>query len=116
MSDKPIWREVYDRVTGELGPRMIDLTGSDEFAGAVEVAGAVRNRAVTELQRSSRRVLHAWNLPAGSDIAMLRREIGALDREVRALTREVESLRHQLDAAGAVEETATRSGPQRSAS
>jgi predicted RNase H-like nuclease (RuvC/YqgF family) len=99
MSDKPLWRNMYDRMADEVGPLMTDVTGSDRFAEVVEVAEAVRSRAATELQRSSRRVLHAWNLPAGTDIAMLRREIGALDREVRALARQVEALQQRLDAA-----------------
>ena len=62
-------------VNGELGNKL---------------AEAVRSRASDELQRSSRRFLHAWNLPAGSDIAQVRHEIGALNREVRALSRQVE--------------------------
>lgn len=111
MSDKPAWRTVYDRVTDEVGPRMVEFTGSDRFADAVEVAEAVRSRAVSELQRSSRRWLHTMNLPAGTDIAMLRRELGALDREVRALTRQVESLQRQLaDERG---QAAERSSPRR---
>jgi len=97
MSDKPTWRAVYDRLAEEVGPRMKEVTGSDEFADAVEIAGAVRERATTELQRTSRRVLHAWNLPAGSDIALLRQELGALNREVRTLARQVEQLQRELD-------------------
>lgn len=112
MSEKPAWRELYDRVTDEVAPRMIEATGSDRFADAVEVVGAVRSRAASELQRSSRRWLHAWNLPTGTDIAMLRRELGALDREVRALTRQVESLQRQLEEANRPA-AASRSARQR---
>ena len=103
MSDQLTWRAVYDRVAEEIGPRMKEVTGSEEFADAVEVAGAVRERATTELQRTSRRVLHAWNLPAGSDIALLRQELGALNREVRALARQVEELQRDLDHARATD-------------
>jgi hypothetical protein len=98
MSDKPTWRTVYDRVADEVGPRLTEVTGSDGFAEAVEAAGAVRSRAATELQRTSRRLLHAWNLPAGSDITVLRQELGALNREVRTLARHVEALQRELDA------------------
>lgn len=96
MSDKPVLRDLYDRVADELGPRLSELTASDEFAAAVEIAGAARDRAAVELQRSSRRFLHSWNLPAGADITVLRQEIGALDRNVRALSRQVEELQRQL--------------------
>jgi len=97
MSDQPELREVYDRVAAELGPRLSDVTASDRFAVAVEVVDALRNRAAAELQRSSRRFLHACNLPAGTDITLLREEIGALDRTVRTLARQVEDLQRQLD-------------------
>jgi hypothetical protein len=94
---KPVLRELYDRIAEELGPQLSELTASDRFAIAVDVAEAVRQRTSTELQRSSRRFLHACNLPAGSDITLLRDEIGALDRTVRALARQVEALQQQLD-------------------
>jgi hypothetical protein len=97
MSDKPVLREIYDRVAGELGPQLTNLTASDRFAEVAEVANAVRERAAAELQRSSRRFLHAWNMPAGTDIAVLRQEIGALDRAVRGLVRQVEALQRQVD-------------------
>jgi len=103
MADKPIWREMYDRVSAEVSPRLTDVTASDGFAEAVEVAGAITSRTTSELERRSRRMLHAWNLPSGSDIAMLRQELGSLTREVRALSRQVEQLQQQLandDASG----------------
>ena len=115
MSDKPTWRLVYDRLAGEVGPRLTEVTGSDGFADAVEVAGAVRSRASAELQRTSRRVLHAWNLPAGSDIAVLRQELGALNREVRALARQVEELQRELNTSTSAR-SETRSRPRRQAS
>lgn len=98
MADKPAWRSVFDQVMGEVSPRLIDVTGSDTFAEAVEVAEAVRVRASSELQRNSRRFLHSMNLPAGSDVAVMRQEIGALNREVRALARMVETLQERLEA------------------
>ncbi len=99
QGDKPVLRELYDRVAEELGPQLSGLTASDGFASAVEIAEAMRVRAGSELQRSSRRFLHGLNLPAGSDITVLREEIGSLDRTVRALARQVEALQQQLDEA-----------------
>jgi hypothetical protein len=107
MSDKPMLRQIYDRVADELGPQLSNLTASDRFAEVAGVADAVRNRTASELQRRSRRFLHAWNLPAGTDIAVLRQEIGALDRTVRSLTRQVEALQRQLDDAAASRTTST---------
>lgn len=93
---KPLWREVYDRIADEIGPALTGLTGSEQFVTATDTAAAVRLRVEREVQRSSRRVLHSWNLPAGTDITVLRREIGDLERQVRLLTREVERLRAEV--------------------
>lgn len=113
MTDRPGLRDVYDRLAEQLGPQLTELTASDRFAEAVEVADAVRIRAGNELQRSSRRFLHAWNLPAGSDVTVLRQEIGALERTVRTLTRQVEELQRRLDdnpAAGSATDAAESRG------
>jgi hypothetical protein len=40
-------------------------------------------------ERTTRRLLHLWNLPAGSDVTRLLNEIGALQQQVRDLTREL---------------------------
>jgi hypothetical protein len=101
MADRPNLRDIYDRLADQVGPQLADLTASDRFADVVEVVDALRTRATNELQRSSRRFLHAWNLPAGSDVTVLRQEIGALERTVRSLARQVETLQRQLDDADA---------------
>jgi hypothetical protein len=92
MADKPAWRQLYDRVASEVGPRLTELTGSDEFADATANAAAMRRRMVRDLEQRSRRWLHMWNLPAGSDINVLRREIGELERQVRDLSKRLEEL------------------------
>jgi chromosome segregation ATPase len=92
MADKPVWRQVYDRVASEVGPRLTEMSGSDEFAEATANAAAARRRMTRDLEQRSRRWLHMWNLPAGSDINVLRREIGELERQVRDLSKRLEEL------------------------
>jgi chromosome segregation ATPase len=92
MADKPVWRQLYDRVASEVGPRLTEVTASEEFAEATANAAAMRRRMMRDLEQRSRRWLHMWNLPAGSDINMLRREIGELERQVRDLSKRLEDL------------------------
>ncbi len=115
MTDRPGWRELYDRLAEQVGPQLAELAASDRLAEAAEVADAVRIRAGNELQRSSRRFLHAWNLPAGSDVTVLRQEIGSLERTVRSLTRQVETLQRQLDEAAAAPAEPAAPEPQKNA-
>ncbi len=83
-------RQVYDRVVAELGPRLTEVTASDAFAELSEVTLAAQARLQREIERRSRRFLHFWNLPAGSDVTVLRREIGELERQLRDLTKRLE--------------------------
>jgi hypothetical protein len=52
------------------------------------LAGA-RSSAGDQAGRVSACLLHACNLPAGTDISRLRRQLGELDREVRQLRLEL---------------------------
>jgi len=83
-------RQVYERTVSELGPRLSNLTASDGFAEVAELTVATQARLRREIERRSRRFLHFWNLPAGSDVTVLRREIGELERQVRDLTKRLE--------------------------
>ncbi|HEU5085031.1 MAG TPA: hypothetical protein VFU14_16940 [Acidimicrobiales bacterium] len=83
-------RQAYEQAVRELGPRLSELTASDGFAEVTEMALAAQARLQQEIERRSRRFLHFWNLPAGSDVTVLRREIGELERQVRDLTKRLE--------------------------
>ena len=121
MADKPVWRQVYDRMATQVGPRLSEATASDQFAGATEVVIALRRAVLRDMRRRSRQWLHLMNLPAGSDIHLVRREIGELERQVRELAKRVEEtgasastrrrleeLDQRVDAIGAVRGTAPK--------
>lgn len=97
MAQEPVWKQLYDQLATQLGPLAKEVTASDQFAQVVTVSEAARRRLREELQRSSRRWLHTFNLPAGSDVTMLRREIGELERQVRDLTKRLEDLGEPVD-------------------
>lgn len=86
----PLLRQVYERTVDELGPRLSELTASQGFAEVAEMTVAAQARLRREIERRSRRFLHFWNLPAGSDVTVLRREIGELERQIRDLTKRLE--------------------------
>jgi hypothetical protein len=122
MADKPVWRQVYDSMATQVGPRLSEATASDQFAGATEVVIALRRAVLRDMRRRSRRWLHLMNLPAGSDIHLLRREIGELERQVRELAKRVEetgasaSTRRRLEELDQrVDAIASRNGRARSA-
>jgi hypothetical protein len=87
---EPAWRQVYDAAEREITPRVEAVVHSEPFAVAAgmltQLQGALREQAT----RNTRRWLHLFNLPAGTDITRILAEIGQLRQEVRALTRERE--------------------------
>ena len=80
---------MFDAVEKVIGPRINEFVRSEEFA----TMAALNKRGQTELsqrlEKLSRRTLHVFNLPAGSDVNRLLTHIAQLEREVRDLRKEV---------------------------
>jgi hypothetical protein len=95
VSTTPRWRRAYDALDKAVTPRAETFVRSPEFA-----TGAVLFQRAQKLARQSARGLsarawHLLNLPAGSDVSILRAQIGGLDREVRRLTLQLETERRR---------------------
>jgi hypothetical protein len=91
-SNQAAWKRLFDSVDRTFGSRVNSFAQSEDFA----TMAALGHRAQTKLgqltERASRRVLHSFNLPAGSDVNRLLRQIALLEREVRDLRKELEQL------------------------
>ncbi len=70
------------------------MVRTEHFARGAAFAGWAQATARTQAEALSARVWHLVNLPAGTDIARLRTQIGSLDREVRRLTLRLEQQAH----------------------
>jgi hypothetical protein len=91
----PGWRRLYDGLERMVTPAVDQAVRSDELA---QVAATVKNLSKGVRKRVdglAARGWHAVNLPAGTDVQRLRRQVGALDREVRLLSLELERARQQ---------------------
>ena len=86
----PRWQREVGRVVNLVGPRLEAATKRDEFAIAVGLARTVQGDLRRRFERSSKRALHLFNLPAGSDIRALRQQIASLERQLRDLGKSVE--------------------------
>ena len=81
----PPWRRAFDALErGTAGP-LEQAVATGAFADALALAVKARGRVRSEMERQSRRVLHAWNLPAASDIARVNRRIAELESQIRRL-------------------------------
>ena len=78
-----------------VGPQLKTVVSSEPFAVAVGLVARAQKTAQRQAERNTRRLLHLWNLPAGSDVTRIIAEIGKLQREVRELSRQVDGLKKQ---------------------
>jgi hypothetical protein len=89
-ADKPLLWKVFDAAEGAVAPRLEELVRTGGFAEALGVAARAQAGVKRGLEARSRRLWHLVNLPAGSDVAHLRRQIALLDRELREVRRALE--------------------------
>lgn len=105
MADTPQWRQGYDALERQVGPRLEQLVQSEQFAVAIGLLARVQRGIETESGRMTRRILHRLNLPAGSDVTRILNEIGQLRRQVHELTVELDEARAELAVASAAAPT-----------
>lgn len=87
---KPLWWRGLDRVDRVLAPAVEGVVGHEAFSLGYAVVIRGRRGIAHRAERLSRQVLHALNLPAGSDVNRLLAQIASVEREVRELGKAIE--------------------------
>ncbi len=98
MAQPPLWRRLYDTAERAVAPRLESVVRTEHFARGAALAGWAQAIARAQVGALSARAWHLVNLPAGTDITLLRAQIGALDREVRRLALHLEQQQAHDDA------------------
>jgi hypothetical protein len=93
----PLWRQAFDAAEKRVTPHAESMVRTPGFATGVTLLRRAQVLARDTARGVSARAWHLVNLPAGSDLARLRAQIGALDREVRRLTVQLETQRRTTD-------------------
>jgi hypothetical protein len=94
---KPLlWRSVA-LAEHFAAPMLEGLTRHEVFGLAVTVLDRGRRGAARRTERISRRLLHALNVPAASDVNRLLTSIAAVEHQVRTLKNELEDHRTTAD-------------------
>lgn len=92
---KPLWRQIFDAVDGIVTPQLEALVRTEQFSKDLGRFGKAQAFLESQARDASAKMWHVLNLPAGSDISRLRKQLGALDRDVRRLTLQLEQERHK---------------------
>jgi hypothetical protein len=87
---RPTLRDAYGAIERQLAPLLDALVRSSRFVELGATVVGTRVTASGSIGDLTARLLHAVNLPAGTDVKRLRRQIGELDREVRQLRLQLE--------------------------
>jgi len=89
--DRPLFWKAFDAMEEQVAPRLEQAVRGSGFLGAVGLAARAQARLRRDAERRSRRVWHLLNLPAGSDVTHLKRQIAHLDRELRRVSAALEA-------------------------
>jgi hypothetical protein len=95
---KPLWRQAFDAVDSRVAPQLESVVQTKQFAQVLSLSLRTTNDVRQFVERRSRRFWHLVNLPAGSDVTLLREQVVTLDRRVRELTRTLEEERRAQSA------------------
>jgi hypothetical protein len=87
---KATWRRAFDAAEGAVAPRLEKLVHESGFAIAVVLVQRSRRTVGRTVEARTQQAWHLLNLPAGTDVRRLRRQLGDLDREVRLLREDVQ--------------------------
>ena len=104
----PSLRDLYDAAEKRLTPAIEAVVHSEEFATTTAIIGMVRREASKRIEDANAALWHLVNIPAGSDVRKLRRQIGELDYEVRQLRLELGEQAHHVDRSHSDEESRDR--------
>ena len=90
-----MWRQGFDAIERTVSPPLTAVVNSEQFAIGVGLVAHLQKAIQARTERATRRVLHQWNLPAGSDVTRIIAEIGTLQAQVRDLSRQLHTFKEE---------------------
>jgi hypothetical protein len=93
MSSKaPLWLKAVHRLERAIGEPIEAAVRTDTYFDVVTMATRATRRAQRTVVGTSTRMLHLFNLPAGTDVRRLREQLSRVERRLNQLTDEVAEL------------------------
>ena len=87
MADRPLWRQGFDAVERRLAGPVEGAVRTDLFADVVALGVRAQRRLQREVERRTRSVLHAVNVPTATDVRRVSEQVAELQRQLRELER-----------------------------
>jgi hypothetical protein len=99
-SGPPLWLKVVYRLERAIGEPIESAVHSDAYFDAVAQATRLRAQAIGAVEGVSRRCLHLFNLPAGTDLRRVREQLGRMERRLNELNDELAAIERPADRNG----------------
>jgi hypothetical protein len=90
MSEPPLWQKAVVGAQSRATPVLRAAVDRQEVTAGIGLLQTLRGVVVRSTEAPSRRLLHLFNLPAGSDINRMLVQIASLERELRELRKRIE--------------------------
>ena len=98
-ASQPRWRQLFDRAERAVGAPLEELVTKEPFHQVVLLTLQARSAARAVVERPTRALLHAINIPALTDVRRINRQLGALTSEMRELSARLGDAPQQPDRA-----------------
>ena len=84
-----MFKRLFDAIDARVSPSVDELARNDDVMVVAALLHRARGAVGRRVERASRRLLHAVNLPAGSDVNRLLDHIARLEQEVAGLRQQL---------------------------
>jgi hypothetical protein len=91
-SNQPLWLQAVHRLERAVGVPVESAVRSDTYFDVMSRISKARRKALGAAEGLSRRGLHLLNLPAGTDIRVVRQQLSRMERRLVQLTEEMADL------------------------
>jgi hypothetical protein len=91
-SNQPLWLRAVLRAERAVGTRVESAVRTDTYFDAVSRLNRLNGQVNRAAEDVSRRWLHLFNLPAGSDVRRLREQLSRMERRLGVLADDVAEL------------------------
>lgn len=91
-SNQPLWLRTVHKLERTIGGPVESMVRSDAYFDTVTKVSKARRTAIDLVEGVSRRGLHLFNLPAGTDVRRMREQLSRLERRLDQLSYDVREL------------------------
>lgn len=89
---QPLWLKAVTKLERLVGEPVETLVRSDIYFDVVTEARRNHRRVAHAVEGVSKRCLHLFNLPAGTDVRRVREQLNRMERRLIEVTKELEDL------------------------